>query len=162
LLPDPRVTATEAEWVAWNARLDETADLLNAIQTSVGYLREAGEDIRMLMNDHSDSSELEAAGTAALNAMEAWDHQITQPLHDTMEDEDAWETRLAGQVRFLLDVIEDSRPPLTGGALERLVDLKEQWAGLEAELAEIKTSHIAPINTWAKDHQIPHVSADMK
>jgi hypothetical protein len=32
--------------------------------------------------------------------------KLNQHLHQTYEDEDAWETMLAGQVRYLLDVID--------------------------------------------------------
>ena len=41
------------------------------------------------------------------------DHQIIQPLHETLEDEDAWETMLAGQIRFVLDVIDSTGAPVT-------------------------------------------------
>ncbi len=31
-----------------------------------------------------------ADGQAALDAIAGWDHQVIQPLHETLEDEDAW------------------------------------------------------------------------
>jgi photosystem II stability/assembly factor-like uncharacterized protein len=161
LVPDPRVSASEAELQAWNEVLSETASLLDRILSSLGVLREAGAEISALMEDHPDAAELQASGQAALNAIEAWDHQIIQPLHQTYEDEDAWETRLAGQVRFLMDVIDRSGAPLTEGVLERLADLKQEWAGLKSELEDIETHRIAPINAWARDGNIPHVSADL-
>jgi hypothetical protein len=160
-VPDPRVSASEAELQAWNEVLSETASLLDRILSSLGVLREAGAEISALMEDHPDAAELQASGQAALNAIEAWDHQIIQPLHQTYEDEDAWETRLAGQVRFLMDVIDRSGAPLTEGVLERLADLKQEWAGLKSELEDIETHRIAPINAWARDGNIPHVSADL-
>jgi hypothetical protein len=161
LVPDPRVSASEAELQAWNEVLSETASLLDRILSSLGSLREAGAEISALIEDYPDSAELQASGQAALNAIEAWDHQIIQPLHQTYEDEDAWETRLAGQVRFLMDVIDRSGAPLTEGVLERLADLKQEWAGLESGLEDIETHRIAPINAWARDENIPHVSADL-
>ena len=43
----------------------------------------------------------------AVERITAWDGKIIQVLHQTYEDEDAWETMLAGQLRFLLDVIDE-------------------------------------------------------
>jgi len=91
-------------------------------------------------------------------AITAWDHQLNQHLHQTYEDEDAWETMLAGQIRYLLDVIDETGAPVTGGAMERLADLKAEWAQREAELRDIKTGQINPINEWAREKGVPHVA----
>jgi hypothetical protein len=101
---------------------------------------------------------LQQAGQAALEAIERWDHEIIQPLHETYEDEDAWETRLAGQVRYLLDVIDYSGAPVTDGALQRLGDLQAEWARLKSELARIRLEHIGPINDRARELGLPHVT----
>ena len=96
-------------------------------------------------------------GQSALDAMTTWDHQIIQPLHQTYEDEDAWPTMLAGQVRFLLDVIDGTGAPVTGGQLERLGDLKAEWSGRQAELRTISEQRLAPINAWTRDRGVDHV-----
>jgi hypothetical protein len=85
---------------------------------------------------------------------------VIQPLHETYEDEDAWETRLAGQIRFLLDVIDSTGAPVTEGALLRLADLKSQWDSLESQLHGIRSDHIDPINAWARENNVPHVSRE--
>jgi hypothetical protein len=80
-------------------------------------------------------------------------------LHQTYEDEDAWETMLAGQLRYLLDVIDGTGAPVTGGALLRLEDLKVEWVERQAELQAIKSGYIDVINEWAKGQGVPHVSS---
>ena len=64
---------------------------------------------------------------------------------------------LAGQIRHLLDVIDKTGAPVTEGALLRLADLKATWVGLEAQLLEIRSGKIDPINRWARDRGVPHV-----
>jgi len=64
---------------------------------------------------------------------------------------------LAGQLRFLLDVIDLTGAPVTGGALLRLVDLKVEWAERETELQAIKTGYIDVINEWAQKKGVPHI-----
>jgi hypothetical protein len=64
---------------------------------------------------------------------------------------------LAGQIRYLLDVIDETGPPVTAGAMTRMQDLKAEWAAREAELQAISTELIQPINEWAKANQVMHV-----
>ena len=159
LLMDPRKNATQAELAEWIARLDETSSLLDDILTGLGGLREARNGITELMQEYPDRTELQQRGQAALDAIEAWDYRIIQPLHETLEDEDAWETMLAGQVRFLMDVIDSTGAPVTEGAMTRLADLKAEWAALENQLAAIRSDHIEPLNRWARENSVPHISS---
>jgi photosystem II stability/assembly factor-like uncharacterized protein len=160
LEPDPRNRASAAEISHWKLQLDETSALLEDILDRLAGLRRAQRQTAALMSDHPDEQSLQDAGRAALAAIEAWDHRIIQPLHETYEDEDAWETMLAGQVRFLLDVIDSTGAPATAGALARLADLKSEWSALRRDLEGIRTDHIDPINTWARQRGLPHVSPE--
>jgi photosystem II stability/assembly factor-like uncharacterized protein len=158
LVPDPRSAATPAQVAEWSARLDETASLLDEILRRLGEARKARSQIEALLADRPEDAQLQQAGKAAADAITAWDRKLIQHLHQTYEDEDAWETMLAGQVRYLLDVIDSTGAPVTGGQLERLGDLQAEWAERRRELQTIKTDHIAPINSWARERGIKHVS----
>jgi len=57
-----------------------------------------------------------------------------------------------------MDVIEYSGAPVTGGQLERLADLKGAWASRRAELASITSERLEPINEWARQRGIKHVT----
>lgn len=157
---DPRRTASVEDIREWTARLEETSALLRDAMDSLARLRKARGQIETLMDRYPDRGDLQQAGRAALAAIEAWDHELIQPLHETYEDEDAWETRLAGQIRYLLDVIDYTGAPVTGGALLRLADLNAQWAGLAARRDAIVSEHIEPINEWAAGSRVPHVSTE--
>ena len=158
LAPDPRHKATEQEIATWSDRVDETAQLLETLLSSLADLRKAERQVEALMENHPGNPELEQSGTAALQAIEAWDHQVIQPMHQTYEDEDAWETMLAGQVRFLLNVLDRTGAPVTQGALDRLADLESQVNGLETEKNRIFDELIAPINQWARENNIQHIA----
>jgi photosystem II stability/assembly factor-like uncharacterized protein len=157
LVPDARIAATAQDVVEWSARLDETAALLDTVLRHLEQARRARAEVESLMADYPEAPDLQQAGQAAVEALTAWDHQINQPLHETYEDEDAWETMLAGQVRFLLDVIDYSGAPVTGGQLERLADLQAEWSQRLRELQAIGTQHLEPINAWARDGGVEHV-----
>jgi hypothetical protein len=132
-------------------QLDDVLDKLAAI-------RQSGAQIEALMKAYPDAPELHEAGAAAIEKIAAWDGQIIQVLHQTYEDEDAWETMLAGQLRYLMDVIDETGAPVTGGAMLRLQHLQAEWAERQAELNTIQTSYIDVINEWARDNGVPHIN----
>jgi hypothetical protein len=158
LVTDSRVTASPAEISTWSARLEETAALLDEVLRVLDEARAARSDVERLMADHPGDAELQQAGAKAIEALTAWDRLINQHLHETAEDEDAWETMLAGQVRYLMDVIEASGAPVTGGQLERLADLKREWATRRADLASIASERLEPINERARQRGMKHVT----
>jgi len=158
LVPDWRVTTSPAEIHIWSARLDETAALLDEVLRVLDEAREARTDVEELVADHPGDAQLQQAGAKAIEALTDWDRRINQHLHETAEDEDAWETMLAGQVRYLMEVIEDSGAPVTGGQLERLADLQSEWATRRAELSSITNEKLEPINEWARQRGMKHVT----
>ena len=113
------------------------------------------------MEQYPEDKDLRTTGATAVEKITAWDGKIIQVLHQTYEDEDAWETMLAGQLRFLLQVIDSTGPPVTDGAMNRLRDLRAEWASRRGELQSIADDHIAPINEWAKAHRVEHVLSDL-
>ena len=156
---DPRITATEEEIQFWSERLTEVGDLLSDSLVNLENVRQARQQIKALMKAYPEDKELQDTGIAAVEKITAWDGKINQVLHQTYEDEDAWETMLAGQLRYLLDVIDETGAPVTGGALLRLEDLKAEWAERQAELQAIKTGYIDVINDWAQRESVPYVDS---
>ncbi len=158
LKADPRIKATDGDIQSWSDTLTEVSDVLSASLMGLEELRQSQEQIRALMETYPEDSTLQANGTVAIEKITAWDGKIIQVLHQTYEDEDAWETMLAGQLRYLMDVIDDTGAPVTGGALIRFEDLKAEWAQRQAEMALIKSEYIDVINQWAKAKGVPHVT----
>jgi photosystem II stability/assembly factor-like uncharacterized protein len=158
IAPDPRSTASAANIEAWGARLNEVSGMMNDILTSLQNLRTARDQIETLLENYPDDAGLQRQGSEAVVAIGNWEAQITQLQHETYEDEDAWETMLAGQLRYLLDVIDDTGPPVTEGAVKRLADLSAEWAQRQAELRTIATDKLQPINAWARQMGVNYVS----
>jgi hypothetical protein len=154
---DPRVPANDADIREWGARLNEVKTLMNEILTNLRDLRVAREQIEALMSDHPDADELHSMGEAAVSEIGAWEARITQLKHETYEDEDAWETMLAGQLRFLMDVIDRTGAPVTDGAMTRLADLEAEWQTRQEELRKISDERLRPINLWARQQGVNYV-----
>jgi hypothetical protein len=155
---DQRIHASDDEIQFWSERLAEVSGLLNDTLVNLDNLRSAQAQISALMAKYPEDQSLQQTGAEAITKITQWDGNIIQVLHQTYEDEDAWETMLAGQLRYLMDVIDKTGAPVTGGALLRLQDLKAEWAERQSELQMIKDDYIDVINQWALEKDIPHVS----
>jgi len=156
---DPRLDASVSEIESWSETLAEVKGLVNASLTALEEIRKSRQQIEALLLEYPEEDSLQSAGAVAIEKIKAWDGEIIQVKHQTYEDEDAWETKLAGQLRYLMDVIDETGAPVTGGALLRLEDLKAEWARRQAELLAIKTTYIDAINDWARGQGIPYVSS---
>jgi hypothetical protein len=154
---DPRSPANDNDIREWGARLNEVSTLMSDILTKLHDLRMAREQIEALMSDYPGEEELHTMGEAAVSEIGAWESRITQLKHQTYEDEDAWETMLAGQLRFLMDVIDRTGAPVTDGAMTRLADLEAEWQTRQEELRRIADEQLRPINTWANQQGVDHV-----
>lgn len=157
LTKDPRSTASDAEVSEWGARLTEVSELMSTILTRLDGLRMARDQIQGLMDGNHGDDEIRETGGVAIERISAWEARITQLKHQTYEDEDGWETMLAGQLRYLLDVIDDTGAPVTEGAVSRLHDLQDEWSAREAELRSITEENLQPINAWAREKGVNHV-----
>ncbi|MEL7186656.1 MAG: glycosyl hydrolase [Pseudomonadota bacterium] len=153
---DPRSFASDAEIADWANTLQDVKALLTESLQTLDAARRARTRIGELMEQHDDER-LHYLGQRAVEGIDAWEAKITQLKHETYEDEDAWATMFDGQLRFLMDVIDDSGAPVTDGMRIRQADLTQLWQSLESEMGEITEQYIEPINDWAHERREPHV-----
>ncbi|MDX1482120.1 MAG: hypothetical protein R3315_10605, partial [Woeseiaceae bacterium] len=129
---DPRTQATDAEIAQWSATLAEVEQMLRGVLQSLDSARRARSRIVAMSAAGGDA--MQALGESAVAAIDAWEATVTQLRHETYEDEDAWPALLDGQLRYLLDVIDESGAPVTAGARDRLTDLRSEWRDRRDEL----------------------------
>ena len=156
VLKDPRSFASVAEIADWAETLEDVKALLSESLEALDEARQAREQIAYLRSEHDDT-ELHSLGEQATAGINAWEEKITQLKFETYEDEDAWATMFDGQVRYLMDTIDESGAPVTEGMRIRQSDLVQLWDELEFELRGITEQYIEPINRWAYERREPHV-----
>ena len=158
LITDRRITADSHAIAEVEQKVFEITALMNELLDSLTSIRKSRTQIKTLMTDFPDAELLQDSGQSAINRLSAWEREVLQVDYETYEDEDNLPGKLVKQVRHLLDVIDDAGPPIATGALERLRDLEDEWANLQAELRDISTSDIEAVNNWASTNTIPHIS----
>lgn len=158
VVQDRRIKANEAEAREAEARIQEVTSLINELFDGLAAIRKSRERIEALLSDRPEAAELQQTGKRALERLATWEREVLQVDFETYEDEDSLPGKMVKQVRHLLDVIDDSGPPVAAGALLRLADLKSRWTQLQSELKSIRESDIKAINDWARRNAVPHVA----
>jgi hypothetical protein len=153
---DPRSFATDAEIADWVQMLANVKALLAESLYTLDDARRAREQIDAMLSQYDDA-DLHSFGKQAMAGIDAWEAKITQLRHETYEDEDAWATMLDGQLRYLMDTIDQSGAPITEGMRLRYADLVRHWEELQGELRRVTGNYIEPINDWARERREPYV-----
>ena len=105
-----------------------------------------------------DVEGLQLAGESAIDRLTEWENEVTQTQYGTYEDEDSMPPMLDVHIRHVLDVVDQAGAPVAAGSLQRLDDLKAQWAQRKAELADVAATDIATVNDWASANGVPHAT----
>jgi len=158
LLPDPRSDATPADYEFLAARLVEVTDLLNELVDSLAAARKSRSQVEALLADFPNVEGLQIAGESVIDRLTTWENMVTQTQYGTLEDEDSMPPMLDVHIRHVLDVVDQAGAPVAAGSLQRLDDLKVQWAERKAELADITATDIATVNDWASGNGVPHAT----
>jgi hypothetical protein len=160
VLPDPRYPFDEAAAADQDDKLDVTVALMNELMETLHRARMAREGIHHMAERLGDSVTavgLETLAEEAVASLDAWESSVTQPKHETFEDDLTWPNMLDVQVRHLIDAIDGGGTPVTAGALERLSDLEARWDERRAALDAITGEFIEPFNAGLREQGQPHV-----
>ena len=160
LLKDRRSFATDEQILEWANTLGEVKDILAETLQVLDQARVSRSQV-LALSEQVNDPQVSMWAAAAASGIDAWEENITQLKHETYEDEDAWETMLDGQLRFLMDTIDRSGAPVTEGMQTRKADLEDHWTKLKEELQEIVDTAILPINQWAKEQGLAHIATPL-
>jgi len=158
LLPDPRSDATPSDYEFLAARLAEVTDLLNELVDDLAGARKSRSEIMALLADFPNVEGLQLAGESAIDRLTIWENTVTQTQYGTYEDEDSMPPMLDVHIRHVLDVLDEAGAPVAAGSLQRLEDMKEQWAERKAELIDIAETDVSTVNDWADSNGVPHTT----
>jgi hypothetical protein len=93
---DPRSISNSEDTAIWGNHLKNISGIMNEILSELQNLRNAKKQIQTLVKKYSNDERLQQMSANAISNIDQWESLITQVKHQTLEDEDAWETMLAG------------------------------------------------------------------
>ncbi len=165
ILPDPRRNEIANE--AWEHQQELLAGLgamVSEVHSETTYMRSVAADVRKVMDataGRAEANEIRAQGQALIDKINAWEIHVPQPeLPDGIQDLIAFPSRLLStQILHTMRAI-DQDPPVTRGSELRAEELREQWAGLVADMLLILDTDFREFNALLGAQEILFIDAD--
>lgn len=160
IVPDPRRTATMADYQAQERFLAAAAQMAEEIQTSVLRMRDVKdqvEDYVKRTRENARGEDIEKAGKDLVGRIDVWQEHLIQPKQKTFQDVINFENKLIAQVLALIGSVDGAEPPVTRGARERLADLEAVWSGHRSTMESLLTEEVAAFNRLIEEAEIDPV-----
>ncbi len=137
---DPRWSATQGQYDAQERFVAEAQQVVRDLYEAVDELAGVSEQVDAIIertDDHPLADSIQASGEALTGAIGEWEEELIQRQQQTFQDVINFKNKLDAQILALIGSVDGTEPPVTAGARERWSDLRGEWAGHEATLAEL-------------------------
>ena len=89
--------------------------------------------------------------------LDLWERKLIQPDQKTFQDVINFNNQLNAQFMHLKSYIDGADPEVTVGAIQRKMDLDQDWSNLEKLLDKIINSDMKKFNDLYKSLDIPSI-----
>ena len=160
VLPDPRIEASPADFLAQQALLASIRATLQAIHDSVVRMRDASAQIETLLprlEALGDAQTLRDSGQAVVDAIEGWQEGLVQPDQETFQDVINFPNRLNAELFFLLGEVDTIEPIVNDGARARFAELRAVWQAHATRMQGILDQELAGFERLLDQHAVPAI-----
>ncbi|NNG10878.1 MAG: glycosyl hydrolase, partial [Arenibacter sp.] len=160
VLPNPKVKATNEDYLDQQTVLDQIENSIRSIHTSVNQMRSAKSQLKgyaTLLKENKKAEELLTKGEALLQRINTWEENLIQPNQKTFQDVINFNNQLNAEFMNLKNYVDAAEPKVTKGAKERLGDLLGQWKTFEDEKKAIVETEMAAYNLLYKQLELPAI-----
>ena len=169
ILPDPRLTATAADYEQQQKTLMGIEDGVKEIHLGVNRMRKAQKQINDLVDLIDDKPNLKAvadSGRAVSKRIKLWEEKVIQPKSQSNDDVINFENKLSADYVFLKGEVDVNTPYVTAGQKERLTELNALWQPLKTDMNMLIQNDITKFNNQCRQAQlekitVPDVAATM-
>ena len=159
---DPRSAASKSHFAELDAHLEETASFLAGLIDRLDRLRTVRDQVvaqTMMAADHARFQAVKASSGGILARITGWEAAVSQPKHETVEDEINYPNMLDAQLMHLMQTSDRGDVPITNAAKLRLADLSAEWDTLLSEYNSIMTRDIAAFNALLQEAGVDPVAS---
>lgn len=143
---DPRIEVSEVAASEQADMVQRSYAMLNELQKSVMALRSAKQQASVAMEAHSDVEAVNAAGKAAVKAIEDWEAGLINTSREFFQDVLNWPDKLHSDLQFLAGGLDDAIPPITAGYKARFNDVSAVFRDAMAARDAVVNGEISAFN----------------
>ena len=158
--PDPRRSATMAQYQEQDRFLNDVTDLINEVHDSLIRAQDVRDQVNDLIeriNGQEGADQIRTSGEEFVNKITEWEDKVAQTRQETFQDVINFTNRFNAQVIALITSVDATEPPVTHGARRRLADLEAEWGTYEREFEGLMDSDLAAFNALVRESGIPPV-----
>ncbi len=161
--PDPRWSASSAQYQEQQTLLEEVRVLIEELQETANDIR----SVRAQINDlksRIDKDEFESVHDMVDQIVEEitdFEDELIQPKQKTFQDVINFENKLEVQLLHIYGTIDGIEPPVTDGQKQRVKDLKDQYNQVMAGAGGIESS-LEELMALIRSENVPFIAPKKK
>jgi hypothetical protein len=143
VLPNPGITASEADWKEQQTILETITASISEIHQSVIDLRKVKQQLEqhaIVYKDNKQADSLVSQAKVLVKNIDAWEANIVESRIKNGQDVINWPSKINAEFFNIKGVADAANPKITSGLKNRLSDLQKEWAGEKEKLQGIKQS----------------------
>ena len=160
ILPDPRINATQTEYLQQQQTLAEIDDKVKEIHSSVIQMRTVRNQINDLLDILTDTMKYKAVidnGKKLVKRITTWEEKLVQPKAQSNDDVINFVNKLTADYLFVKGEMDVNMPAVTFGQQQRLAELNAQWAPIKNEYADLQ-KQVADFNALCRSLNIEKIT----
>ncbi len=163
ILPNPKIRTSSAHYEEQQLFLKEIEEMIAEMHESVNQMRSAKKQLNnyaKLLKSDEKADTLIRTGENLISRIDSWEANLIQPKQKTFQDVINYNNQLNAELMYLKDFADTADPVITGGAKERLIDLKKDWSLYAKERDAIVNDEMPLYNELYRSLEIPALIID--
>ncbi|MEP7268726.1 MAG: glycosyl hydrolase [Saprospiraceae bacterium] len=161
IIDDPRQTTTAEQYQEQQNVLGQVKTSLDDIYDQVKKLRYVKDQVNAFNKRGDLENKIITDKITTINkTIDSIESKLVQSKIKTFQDVVNFESQLDGKLKHILDVIDESSPPLTQGQKVRANDLIKEWVEQKKAVNKILNEDVKDLNQLIQQNQVPFISTE--
>ena len=160
ILPDPRINATQTEYLQQQQTLAEVDNKIKEIHDAVNQMRVVRTQVNELLDLLVDTVKYKAvidSGKSLVKKLTAWEETLVQPKAQSNDDIINFVNKLSADYIFLKGEMDVNTPGVTAGQQQRLAELNAQWLPIKNQYTDLQ-KQVAAFNALCRSMNIEKIT----
>ena len=160
ILPDPRIMATQADYMQQQQTLAEVDGKVKEIHDAVNQMRIVRRQVNELTELLTDTVTYKTvidSGKKLAKKITTWEEKLVQPKAQSNDDIINFVNMLSADYIFLKGEMDVNSPTVTGGQQQRLTELNAQWLPIKNEYTGIQ-KQVSDFNVLCRNLNIEKIT----
>jgi hypothetical protein len=160
---DPRQKTTKEQFADQQNILHEIKNAIDDIYDQVKRMRYIKDQVNAFTKrGDSDNKEIKDKAAAINKQMDSIESKLVQNKSKTFQDVVNFENQLDAKLKHIMELVDESVPPVTQGQKSRAMDLIKEWVDIKQSVNKIIGEDVKSLNELIEKNKVPFISTERK